>query len=122
MIQFYVRKFVDILTTPTSFAAVIMSLPIKRPTKDEDEEDLLRLQAEFMKQKSNSVKKDKIDIHEDFHEAEEAVPSRKRKISKQVPTVTIIIFPHSNVDQSYYNLIHIQNRFTLSLVKPSLKI
>ena len=59
-----------------------MSAPIKRPTAEEDEEDLLRLQQQFMKQKGG-VKKDVIEVQ---HEKEDPVAalSRKRKINKQV--------------------------------------
>lgn len=63
-----------------------MDLPVKRPTAGEDEEDLLRLQVQFMKQKQNAVKKDVVDVRTEVGEVvpKEQVVNRKRKISKEV--------------------------------------
>ena len=65
-------------------SGLAMSQPIKRPTANETEEDLLKLQAEFMKKKQGQVKKDVIDINQGMgHEPPQSV-NRKRKISKEV--------------------------------------
>ena len=64
-----------------------MSEPIKRPTAVDTEDDLLRFQAEFMKNKAN-VKKDVVDLNEGTtsgHLPEGAGSvNRKRKIVKEV--------------------------------------
>jgi hypothetical protein len=60
-----------------------MSQPVKRPTVDETEEDLLKLQADFMKQKQGNIKKDVVDLRHGI-ESEPKPMNRKRKISKEV--------------------------------------
>ena len=60
-----------------------MSQPIKRPTVGETEEDLLRLQADFMKKKQGHVMKDVIEVNRPMESHPEPV-NRKRKISKEV--------------------------------------
>ena len=61
-----------------------MSKPIKRPTSGETEEDLLKLQAEFLKQKQDRMKKDVVDINTKMDQDSPATVNRKRKISKEV--------------------------------------
>ena len=61
-----------------------MSKPIKRPTSGETEEDLLKLQAEFMNQKQNCIKKDVVDIDTRMDQDSPSAVNRKRKISKEV--------------------------------------
>ncbi|KAL5251188.1 hypothetical protein ACHWQZ_G016781 [Mnemiopsis leidyi] len=60
-----------------------MSKPIKRPTSGETEEDLLKLQAEFLKQKQDRMKKDVVDINTKMDQDSPATVNRKRKISKE---------------------------------------
>ena len=61
-----------------------MSEPVKRPTAGETEEDLLKLQAKFMKKKQGQMKKDVVDIDKGMMDSEPGTVNRKRKISKEV--------------------------------------
>ena len=69
-----------------------MSKPIKRPTSGETEEDLLKLQAEFMKQKQDCIKKDVVDIETRMDQDSPSAVNRKRKISKEVKFMKFISY------------------------------
>ena len=72
-----------------------MSKPIKRPTSGETEEDLLKLQAEFMKQKQDCIKKDVVDIETRMDLDSPSAVNRKRKISKEVKFMKFISTPRA---------------------------